>query len=227
LIRDTYIKQSEAQKTKLYDPYARFFRWATDRLGDDGVIAFISNNSFAKKANYDGFRKITAEQFCEVYVIDLKGDARTSGEPRRREGDNIFENEIKVGVAISFLVKKSSAPKGCAIHYAAVRDYAKIEEKRAFISGKTLDDLAFVRVKPDSKFNWVNLSENDWGAFLPIASKATKAAKNPSQLRAIFQNYTLGMNTARDEWLYGMEKEDLAGKAKALVRAYDTNWLIY
>jgi predicted helicase len=177
LIKDTYIKQSAAQKTKLYDMYTRFFRWATDRLGDDGVIAFISNNSFAKKANYDGFRKITAEQFCEVYVIDFKGDARTSGEPRRREGDNIFENAIKVGVAISFLVRKSSAPKGCTIHYAAVRDYAKIEEKRAFISGRTLGDIAFDRIEPDKKHNWVGLAENDWDAFPPIASKTTKAAR--------------------------------------------------
>jgi predicted helicase len=221
LIKDTYIKQSTARKTKLYDMYTRFFRWATDRLGDDGVIAFISNNSFAKKANYDGFRKIAAEQFCEVYVIDFKGDARTSGEPRRREGDNIFENEIKVGVAISFLVKRSSAPKGCAIHYAAVRDFAKIEEKKAFISGKALGDIAFERVKPDIKFNWVGLSENDWDAFPPIASKATKAAKTSGHIRAIFKDYALGISTNRDEWLYGFDKDELAKKAVGLINAYN------
>lgn len=78
LIKQTYVKQSTAQKTKQYDMYTRFFRWATDRLGDDGVIAFITNNSFAKKANYDGFRKIAAEQFCDIYVIDFKGDARSA-----------------------------------------------------------------------------------------------------------------------------------------------------
>ncbi len=219
LIKDTYIKQSSAQKTKLYDMYTRFFRWATDRLGDEGVIAFISNNSFVKKANYDGFRKITAEQFCDVYIIDFKGDARTSGEPRKKEGDNIFENAIKVGIAISFLVRRTSS-KGCAIHYAAVNDHAKLEEKRAFIAGKTLGDIAFETIKPDDKHNWVGLTENDWNAFPPIASKATKKSKTPAQIRAIFKDYALGISTNRDDWLYGFDKDEVEKKAIALIRAY-------
>ncbi len=220
LIKNSYIKQSSAQKTKLYDMYTRFFRWATDRLGDEGVIAFISNNSFVKKANYDGFRKITAEQFCDVYIIDFKGDARTSGEPRKREGDNIFENAIKVGIAISFLVRNSSKAS-CAIHYAAVNDYAKLDEKQAFIAGKTLGDIAFETIKPDSKHNWVGLVENDWDAFPPIASKATKGAKTTAQIRAIFKDYALGISTNRDEWVYGFAKGDVEAKAKALIQAYD------
>ena len=220
LIKSTYIAQSSAQKTKLYDMYTRFFRWATDRLGDEGVIAFISNNSFVKKANYDGFRKITAEQFCDVYIIDFKGDARTSGEPRKKEGDNIFENEIKVGIAISFLVRSKSS-KGCAIHYAAVNDYAKLDEKRAFIAGKTLGDIAFETIKPDAKHNWVGLTENDWDAFPPIASKATKNSKTPAQARAIFKDYSLGISTNRDDWVYGFDKGDAEAKAKALVQAYN------
>lgn len=221
LIKETYVKRSSAQlKINQYDMYTRFFRWASDRLGDDGVIAFITNNSFAKKPNYDGFRKIAAEQFCDIYVIDFKGDARTSGEPRRREGDNIFENAIKVGIAVSFMVRKASAPDGCSIHYAAVRDYAKLEEKRAFIAGKRLSDIAFEIVKPDSKANWIGLSENDWDAFLPIASKEARAAKTDSRARAIFKTYALGVSTNRDEWLYGMEKPDLAVKIKAMIAAY-------
>jgi predicted helicase len=76
-------------------------------------------------------------------------------------------------------------------------------------------------VKPDKKHNWVGLSENDWDAFPPVAAKATKAARNPGQVRAIFQTYALGMNTARDEWVYSMDKADLAAKAKALVAGYD------
>lgn len=162
LIKQSYVKQSSAQlNVNQYDMYTRFFRWASDRLGEDGVIAFITNNSFAKKPNYDGFRKIAAEQFCDIYVIDFKGDARTSGEPRRREGDNIFENAIKVGIAISFMVRKASSKKPCSIHYAAVPDYAKLEEKQAFIFGKRLGDISFEHVKPDAKHNWVGISEND------------------------------------------------------------------
>jgi len=221
LIRETYVKESNAQKTKQYDMYTRFFRWATDRLGDDGIIAFITNNSFAKKQNYDGFRKLAAEQFCDIYVIDFKGDARTSGEVRRREGDNIFENAIKVGIAISFMVRKASSKEPGKIHYTAVRDYAKLEEKQAFIAGKRLSDMVFDLVTPDATYNWVGLSENSWDAFPPIASKATKAARTPGLMRAIFHTYTLGVNTARDEWVYSMDKDDLTTKAKALVDAYE------
>jgi predicted helicase len=221
LIRNSYVKESSAQKTKQYDMYTRFFRWATDRLGDDGVIAFITNNSFAKKANYDGFRKIAAEQFCDIYVIDFKGDARTSGNIRRREGDNIFENAIKVGIAISFMVKKISSNGPGKIHYAAVRDYAKLEEKKAFIAGKRLSDIAFEAVTPDAQHNWIGLSKTDWSSFPPVASKKARSASIDSQARAIFKTYTLGISTNRDEWLYAMDRQDLAIKAKALIAAYD------
>jgi len=92
-IKDTYIKHSTAQKTKVYDMYARFLRWSSDRLDRNGVIAFVSNNSFLDARTYDGFRKVVAEEFNAIYVIDLKGDARTSGERRRREGGNVFSDQ--------------------------------------------------------------------------------------------------------------------------------------
>jgi predicted helicase len=187
LIKQTDVKQSTAQNTKQYDMYTRFFRWATDRLGDDGVIAFITNNSFAKKANYDGFRKIAAEQFCDIYVIDFKADARTSREILRRKGDNIFENAIKVGIANSFMVRKASSREPTQIHYASVRDYAKLEEKQAFIGGRRLSDISFDLVKPDAKYNWVGLSENDWDAFPVVASRRTRSTKIDSHARAIFE----------------------------------------
>ena len=222
LIKQTYVKQSSAQlNVNQYDMYTRFFRWATDRLGDDGIIAFITNNSFAKKPNYDGFRKIAAEQFCDIYVIDFKGDARTSGEPRRREGDNIFENAIKVGIAISFMVRKTSSKEPCAIYYAAVPDHAKLAEKQAFIFGKRLSDIQFETITPDAKHNWVGISENDWDDFPAIASKNARAAKVEGQVRTIFKTYALGMSTNRDEWLYSMDRKDLATKVRALISAYD------
>ena len=110
--------------------------------------------------------------------------------------------------------------KGCAIHYAAVNDYAKIDEKQAFIAGKTLGDIAFETIKPDSKHNWVGLSENSWDAFPPIASKTTKGARTTAQIRAIFKDYALGISTNRDDWLYGFDKDDVEQKAKALIKAY-------
>jgi predicted helicase len=122
-IKATYIAESTAQKTKAYDMYTRFFRWASDRLKDEGIIAFVSNSSFIDARTLDGFRKIAAREFNDIWIIDLKGNARTSGERRRQEGGNIFDDKIRVGVAVYFCVKNKKR-SGCEIHYQAVRSRA-------------------------------------------------------------------------------------------------------
>ena len=102
-IRDTYIKRSTAQKTKQLDMYKRFIRWASDRLMDDGIIGFVSNSAFLDARQDDGFRRVVAEEFNELWAMDLKGNARTSGERRRQEGGNVFDDKIRVGIAILLL----------------------------------------------------------------------------------------------------------------------------
>ena len=123
-ISETYIAASTAQKTKQYDMYKRFLRWASDRLADDGIIAFVSNSAFLDSRQDDGFRKVVAQEFNELWAIDLKGNARTSGERRRREGGNVFDDKIRVGVAVYFLVRKKGT-EGCKVYYNAIEDYVK------------------------------------------------------------------------------------------------------
>ena len=107
-IKETYIKFSNARKSKQYDMYSRFVRWSSDRLTENGIIAFVLNNSFVKKDSWDGFRKSLSAEFNEIYIVDLKGDAYTSGEKRKKEGGNVFSDKIKVGIAIFFLVRKAT-----------------------------------------------------------------------------------------------------------------------
>src|ERR1035437_3138858 len=166
-IKQTYIAESTAQKTKLYDMYARFFRWASDRLSDNGVLEFVTNSSFIDSRTFDGFRKVLTQEFNVVWIVDLKGNARTSGERRRQEGGNIFHDQIRVGVAIWFCVKKMGA-HGCKIMYEAARDYAKADEKLSFVSSKPLRERQFDQTKPDAKNNWINLANNDFDTLLPI-----------------------------------------------------------
>ncbi len=221
-IKDTYIKASTAQKTKLYDMYARFFRWSSDRLNENGIIAFVSNSSFIHSRTFDGFRKMVAEDYNEIRIIDLKGNARTSGEQRRQEGGNIFHDQIRVGVAVYFCVKKKGS-KGCRIYYDAVRDYAKSDEKRDFLTSKRLSDRRFSEIKPNSKHNWINLTQNDFDSLIPIATKETKAAKKASQERAIFKLFSLGVVTARDEWIYDFGSTDLKRKVRYLIDTYNND----
>jgi len=219
-IKATYIDASTAQKTKLYDMYARFFRWASDRVDENGIVTFVSNSSFVHKPSFDGFRKTAAKEFNEIWIVDLKGDARSSGERRRQQGGNIFGDQIKVGIAISFCIKKRGA-SGCRIRYQAVRDYAKADEKSDFLKVKPISERQFDELKPDKNSNWVSIVENDFESFLPIADKDTKSTKVAGQERAIFRLYSLGISTNRDEWLYDLDPHELGKKVQFLIAQYD------
>ncbi|MEZ4528951.1 MAG: type ISP restriction/modification enzyme, partial [Desulfobacterales bacterium] len=221
-IKATYIAQSTAQKTKLYDMYARFLRWATERLhkNSNGMIAFLSNNSFVNARTYDGFRKVVAEEFNEIYIIDLKGNARTSGERRRKEGGNVFSDKIRVGIAVYFLIKKHGE-SGCRIWYTAVDDYLKADGKKAFLSQHRLRDLNFQHIIPDKDHNWIHLTDNDFDTLLPLAAKETKIAKQEDDEKAVFKLFSLGIVSARDEWVYDFAENSVEKKMNYLINNYN------
>jgi len=221
-IKETYIEASTAQKTKLYDMYARFFRWASDRVDENGIIAFVNNSSFIDSRTFDGFRKVVAEEFNEIWIVDLKGNARTSGERRRREGGNVFDDQIRVGVAVWLCVKKRGM-KGCRIFYEAVRDYAKGDEKREFLEATLLRERSFAEVRPDAKHNWLNVVESDFESLIPVATKEAKAAKKPVQEKAIFRLFSLGVVTNRDEWVYGDSPGDVEAKVRLMIKIYNAD----
>lgn len=220
-IKGTYIKYSKARKTKSYDMYSRFLRWSSDRLTQNGIIAFVLNNSFAKKDSWDGFRKVVAEEFNEVYIIDMKGDAHTSGEQRRREGGNIFSDKIKVGIAIFFLVRKAGV-KGCQIFYSCVDDYMRANAKLSFLRDNKFQDLRFERILPDADYNWLNIPTEDWSNLLPIATQETKYATSLTDANAIFKRYSNGINTARDGWVIDISANNLRHKMKFFSEFYNS-----
>jgi predicted helicase len=216
-IKDTYIKASTAQKTKLYDMYSRFFRWASDRIEANGILSFVTNRSFLDKKNFDGFRKVVAREFSDIYVVDLGGDVR---ENPKLSGTmhNVFG--IQTGVAISFLVKRQTA-SGNRIHYGRRPEFETREEKLIYLHNNDLSHAAPIEIVPDDKQNWLNLTANDFQSFLPTGTKETKAAKTPGQERAIFRLFSLGISTNRDEWLYDREEKSLVKKVSYLIGAYD------
>src|SRR5262249_22153744 len=161
---------------------------------------------------YEGFRKLIADEFNEIWIIDLKGNARTSGERRRREGGNVFNDQIRVGIAIYFCVKKKGA-HGCHIRYQPMRDYAKSDEKRDFLH-TPLNVRKFEDVKPDTDNNWINLTDNDFDNFIPIVDKKTKLSKAASHEQAMFKLFTLGIVTNRDEWAYDEDPKLLQKKIR-------------
>ncbi|OGJ67513.1 DNA methyltransferase [Candidatus Peribacteria bacterium RIFCSPLOWO2_01_FULL_54_110] len=211
-IKDTYLKRSNAQKNKLQDPYVRFFRWASDRLEQDGILVFITNSSFIEAKGFDGFRKCAADEFAEIYVLDLGGDVRKNPKLSGTK-HNVFK--IQTGVAISFMIKKRGTRKSpCKIFYASRPEMETCEEKLMFLQTTPLERISFTHIQPDKNGNWLNITDNDWDDLLPLVSKETKLAKSDAHDRALFKLYSLGVATNRDEWVYDFDQKELTNRIK-------------
>lgn len=215
-IKDTYIKFSTAQKTKVYDMYARFYRWATDRLDKNGVLAFITNRSFINSRTFDGFRKCIYDDFTACYIIDTKSDVRANPKIAGTT-HNVFG--IQTGVAIMLLVKKEKQEGKCRIEYISLEDNLRKEIKLEWLKTNKLENITFKNITPDKTNNWINLSEeNDFDTLLPICSKEVKAGRSKE---AIFGLYSTGIVTARDEWVYDENDKNLERKVKFFIEEYN------
>jgi predicted helicase len=216
-IKDTYIAASTAQKTKLYDMYARFFRWASDRVDENGIVAFITNRSFVDRHTFDGFRAVLQREFNEIWVIDLGGDVRANPKLSGTQ-HNVFG--IQAGVAVSFLVKRQRA-QGCRVFYLRRPEFETAEEKLAFLGGARPAELAFEEIQPDGRSNWINLGRDDFKDLVPLAERKTKAASRKSAERSVFRLFSLGISTNRDEWVTAHEHEVLLAKMRFFVKEFD------
>lgn len=213
-IKETFIRNSTAQKTKMYDMYSRFYRWAMDRLNDNGIIAFISNRSFIDSRTFDGFRKIVQQDFDHAYIIDTRSDVRANPKIAGTT-HNVFG--IQTGVAVLFLVKsthKQIKVNPCRIEYTALDDFWRKEEKLAWFAENNLQQIEFDNITPDKNNSWLNFAENDWENLMPLVSK-------DSNTKTLFREYTIGSNTARDEWTYGFTSDAVQEKIKYLIETYN------
>jgi len=221
-IRETYAHDSKATlKNKLYDAYVKFLRWATDRLGGrDGIVCLVSNNSFFEGMSFDGLRQHLLKDFTRVYLLDLKGDAHTSGEQRRKEGGNIFEDKTRVGVSITLLVR-SQQHETSEVWYHGVGDYWDAEQKRDhLVQLGRWSNVEWLPLNVDSNNAWL-LEElpPEFDGFLPAG---TQEAKNThAGAEAVFTLYSGGVKTNRDSWAYNFDQAVLAANAKRLTENYN------
>ncbi len=183
-IKETYIKNSTAQKTKVYDMYARFYRWAMDRIDKNGIIAFITNRSFIDSRTFDGFRKSVQEDFSYCYIIDTRSDVRANPKIAGTT-HNVFG--IQTGVAIMFLVKKANKEGNCRIEYVSMEDNWRKEIKLDWLRNNRFGEIAFEKIDNDKNNNWINLSENNWEGLIPSISKDAE--------ETIFGDFSNGINT--------------------------------
>ena len=200
-IAATYAARTEATlKNSLYDSYIRAYRWASDRIGEKGIIGFVTNAGWIDSNSADGMRKCLAEEFSAIYVYHLKGNARTQGEQRRKEKDNVFGEGSRAPVAIVFLVKNPEATEHGKIYFHAVGDYLTRDEKLAELKRNV--SIAHTQVNeivPDAHGDWLNQRDDSYARFMRVDGK--KASEN-----SIFKNYSRGVATSRDAWVYGSNK---------------------
>ena len=217
-IRETYIKESTAQKTKQYDMYKRFIRWASDRLEDDGVIGFITNRAYLDTRQDDGFRRLAAQEFTDIYILDLGSDVRRNPKISGTT-HNVFG--IQTGVAIAFFVREKAKLGQCGIHYSRREDAELATETLAYLQGADLDSVEFSNITPDAKSYWLDQSDSGFEELIPLANRETKLAKSPVDEQAVFGLYSMGVQTNRDDWVYDFNAEELGHKVRSLINSYE------
>ena len=215
-IAKTYAARTEAvNKNSLYDSYIRAYRWASDRIGDKGIIGFVTNAGWIDSNSADGMRKCLAEEFSAVYVYHLKGNQRTSGERSRQEGGKVFGEGSRAPVAIVFLIKNPASAEHGKIYFHAVDDYLTREEKLACLRKDR--SMAYTQtnvIVPDAHGDWLNQRDDSFSRFIEIGDK-----KNPRN--ALFKLYSSGLKTARDAWVYGSSIDRIKENVDRMFATYN------
>jgi predicted helicase len=228
-IRETYAAHSSAiNKNALYNSYIRAIRWASDRIGESGIIGFVSGGGFLEKPVMDGMRKCLSEEFSSIYVFNLRGDIRKNmlSKGKAREGQNVFGSASMTGIAISMLVKNPEAKKFGQIYYANIGDDLTAQQKLEIITNfKSVEGIRAVdvwrEIVPDEYHDWINQRDDSFYEFIQIGDKKDKEAIT------LYDNYSRGVATSRDAWCYNFSKNIMKSNMQRMVDFYQSEVVRY
>ncbi|GAA8648537.1 hypothetical protein HpBT331_11640 [Helicobacter pylori] len=217
-VTEKYSKNSTAKVGKTTrDTLIQSIYMASELLKDKGVLGFVVNGSFIDSKSGDGFRKCVAKEFAHLYVLNLRGNARTSGEKRKKEGDGIFDSGSRATIAIIFFVKDSSVTNN-TIHYYDIGDYLKREDKLNRLANFTnLDAIKFETITPNNKGDWINQRNDGFEKLIPL--KRDKKLQNNS----IFDINSCGVTTGRDPWVYNFSPDALMQNVQKCIDTYNAD----
>ncbi len=217
-VYEKYGKNSTAKSGKTTrDTLIQSIYMASELLKDKGVLGFVVNGSFIDSKSADGFRKCVAQEFAYLYVLNLRGNSRTSGEARQKEGDGIFDSGSRATIAIIFFVKDTSV-KNSIIHYYDIGDYLKREEKLNRLANFTnLDAINFKTITPNDKGDWINQREDGFEKLIPL--KRDKKLQNNS----IFDINSNGVVSGRDPWVYHFSPDALRQNVQKCIDTYNAD----
>ncbi|GAA7189627.1 DEAD/DEAH box helicase family protein [Helicobacter pylori] len=218
-VTEKYGKNSTSKNTgkTTRDTLIQSIRMASDVVKDKGVIGFVVNGSFIDSKSADGFRKCVAKDFAHLYVLNLRGNARTSGETFKKEGGKIFDSGSRATIAIIFFVKDKSVPNN-TIFYYEVGDYLKREAKLNLLAGfENLDLVPFKEITPNAKGDWINQREDGFEKLIPL--KRDKKLQNPS----VFDINSLGVMSGRNPWVYNFSPDALMLSVQKCIDTYNAD----
>ena len=225
-VKESYARCSiSTLKNSLYDSYILAFRWASDRLKEQprGVVCFVTNGSFLDSNGTSGIRLCLAKEFSKIYIFNLRGNANTSGELRRKEGGNIFGDGTKCPVTVTMLIKDERRKGGkCEIYYYESGDYMKEKEKLAELSrlesfGKMICGGLMRTITPNNHGDWLTMRAEIYEDFFRLGNK--READKP----AIFgERYSLGVSTNRDAWCYNFSRAELIRNMAGMIEVYNS-----
>ncbi|MFE2122408.1 DEAD/DEAH box helicase [Rhodococcus aetherivorans] len=216
-ITQTFAARSTARSLRtLYDSYFRAFRWATDRIGDAGVVAFVSNGGWVDDNTADGVRLSLADEYSRIYVYNLRGNQRTAGELSRKEGGKIFGSGSRSTVAVLIAVKNPAKRGTCEIFYRDIGDYLTREEKLGILSDATLTGIDWQAITPNAHGDWINQRNDDFNTWPVIGDK-----KAPPGTPTVFARHSIGLNTSRDSWVYNYSRADLRANVQRMIDNYN------
>ena len=212
-IAATYAARGAAtNKNSLYDSYIRSFRWASDRIGERGMVSFVTNGGWLDGQAMDGFRKTLVEEFSSIYVFNLRGNARTSGEQRRKEKDNVFGQGTRTPVTITMLIKNPESSEHGAIHYHDIGDYLSREEKLSIVASSIeVEPFEWDGITPDRHGDWLNQRDDSWYDFAPLGIEKRKAPLG------MFEIWSAGLKTQRDPWAWSFDGTAVGPRMEKLV----------
>lgn len=216
-IAETYVAKSTGTlKNSLYDSYIRAIRWASDRIAEEGVIAFVSNGGYIDGNTADGLRKSLVEEFDAIYCYNLRGNQRTAGEQAHREGGKIFGSGSRNTVAILLLVKSTNPDSKCALSYRDIGDYLSREDKLRILSSQSLEAVQWEQLTPSHEGDWINQRDERYATFQTLGNK-DKLLANES----VFALYSGGQKTGRDAWAYNSSKQSLKENMESMIGFYN------
>ncbi len=218
-ITDTYAADSKATlKNALYDPYIKAIRWASDRIGQEGVVAFVTNNGFLDGLAFDGMRKHLADDFDAIYVLDLGGNAR---EGLKVSNANVFG--IRVGVSINLFIKNKDKSSGKPnIFYFRTDDLWNKERKFNFLNEhQHTGNIEWNSIQPNKQSTWLTEGLHiEFDTFIPMGTKEAKAQKSIAE-NVVFKTYSNGIKTNRDAWVYNFNRNALTENVQRIIGTYN------